>query len=149
MRDRERQVLHLYYYENLTLAQIGQVLGVTESRVSQIHSGAVEEVAREPRQDGRVLLASALVAARREQANRPEALEVVERVDVDAVEPQSPVNALSPHRSGAWCAATVPIASPLAMMSPTDAVESTGSNEETSPSSWRIETTGLSTTKPT
>lgn len=44
VRDRERQVLHLYYYENLTLAQIGQVLGVTESRVSQIHSGAVKKL---------------------------------------------------------------------------------------------------------
>lgn len=44
VRDRERQVLHLYYYENLTLAQIGQILGVTESRVSQIHSGAVKKL---------------------------------------------------------------------------------------------------------
>lgn len=44
VRDREQQVLHLYYYENLTLAQIGQVLGVTESRVSQIHSGAVRKL---------------------------------------------------------------------------------------------------------
>ncbi len=43
-RDREQQVLHLYYYENLTLAQIGQILGVTESRVSQIHSGAVKKL---------------------------------------------------------------------------------------------------------
>lgn len=44
VRDREQQVLHLYYYENLTLAQIGQVLGVTESRVSQIHSQAVKKL---------------------------------------------------------------------------------------------------------
>lgn len=44
VRDREQQVLHLYYYENLTLAQIGQVLGVTESRVSQIHSAAVKKL---------------------------------------------------------------------------------------------------------
>lgn len=44
VRDREQQVLHLYYYENLTLAQIGQVLGVTESRVSQIHSGVVRKL---------------------------------------------------------------------------------------------------------
>ncbi|MES1171402.1 MAG: sigma factor-like helix-turn-helix DNA-binding protein, partial [Actinomycetota bacterium] len=34
----------LYYYENLTLAQIGQILGVTESRVSQIHSAAVKKL---------------------------------------------------------------------------------------------------------
>lgn len=44
VRDREQQVLHLYYYESLTLAQIGQILGVTESRVSQIHSAAVKKL---------------------------------------------------------------------------------------------------------
>lgn len=44
VREREMQVLQLYYYENLTLAQIGEVLGVTESRVSQIHSGAVKKL---------------------------------------------------------------------------------------------------------
>jgi RNA polymerase sigma factor for flagellar operon FliA len=38
MPDRERLVLTLYYYEGLTLAEIGGVLGVTESRVCQIHS---------------------------------------------------------------------------------------------------------------
>ncbi len=41
MPDRERLVLTLYYYEALTLAEIGQVLGVTESRVCQIHTKAV------------------------------------------------------------------------------------------------------------
>jgi RNA polymerase sigma factor for flagellar operon FliA len=39
--ERERQVLALYYYEELTMQDIGAVLGVTESRVSQIHSAAV------------------------------------------------------------------------------------------------------------
>jgi RNA polymerase sigma factor for flagellar operon FliA len=39
--ERERTVLVLYYDENLTLSEIGEVLGVTESRVSQIHSKAV------------------------------------------------------------------------------------------------------------
>ena len=39
--DRERTVLSLYYYEGLTLAQIGEILGVTESRVCQIHTKAV------------------------------------------------------------------------------------------------------------
>ncbi len=39
--DREKFVLSLYYYEGLTLMQIGQVLHVTESRVSQIHTKAV------------------------------------------------------------------------------------------------------------
>ena len=39
--ERERLVLSLYYDENLTLAEIGDVLGVTESRVSQIHTRSV------------------------------------------------------------------------------------------------------------
>ncbi len=39
--DREKIVLTLYYYEGLTLAEIGQVLGVTESRVCQIHTKAI------------------------------------------------------------------------------------------------------------
>jgi len=39
--EKERTVLVLYYEENLTLAEIGDVLGVTESRVSQIHTKAV------------------------------------------------------------------------------------------------------------
>ncbi len=34
-------VLTLYYYEELTMKEIGQTLGVVESRVSQIHSSAV------------------------------------------------------------------------------------------------------------
>jgi RNA polymerase sigma factor for flagellar operon FliA len=41
MPDRERLVLTLYYYEALTLSEIGQVLGVTESRVCQIHTKAI------------------------------------------------------------------------------------------------------------
>ncbi len=39
--DRERMVLVLYYYEEMTLAEIGRVLGVTESRVSQMHTAAM------------------------------------------------------------------------------------------------------------
>ena len=41
MPEREKIVLTLYYYENMTLADIGEVLGVTESRVCQIHTRAV------------------------------------------------------------------------------------------------------------
>jgi RNA polymerase sigma factor for flagellar operon FliA len=41
MPERERSVLLLYYYEGLTLAEVGEVLGVTESRVCQIHTKAV------------------------------------------------------------------------------------------------------------
>jgi RNA polymerase sigma factor for flagellar operon FliA len=39
--EKERMVLTLYYYEELTMKEIGQTLGVVESRVSQIHSAAV------------------------------------------------------------------------------------------------------------
>jgi RNA polymerase sigma factor for flagellar operon FliA len=38
---RDRTVLTLYYFEGLTLAEIGQVLGVGESRVSQLHASAL------------------------------------------------------------------------------------------------------------
>jgi RNA polymerase sigma factor for flagellar operon FliA len=56
MPEREKIVLTLYYFETLTLAQIGEVLGVTESRVSQIHTKAVLQ------------LRSRLQAAQREPA---------------------------------------------------------------------------------
>jgi len=39
--EKERMVLTLYYYEELTMKEIGLTLGVVESRVSQIHSAAV------------------------------------------------------------------------------------------------------------
>jgi RNA polymerase sigma factor for flagellar operon FliA len=41
MPEREKVILTLYYYEGLTLAEIGEVLGVTESRVCQIHTKSV------------------------------------------------------------------------------------------------------------
>ena len=53
---REKIVIALYYYENLTLREIGEVLGVTESRVSQIHTKSVLQ------------LRSRLQAAQREPA---------------------------------------------------------------------------------
>jgi RNA polymerase sigma factor for flagellar operon FliA len=50
--ERDRTVIHLYYVENRTLAEIGRMLGVTESRVCQLHSrlvgrlrGRLEELA--------------------------------------------------------------------------------------------------------
>jgi len=39
--ERERLVVTLYYYEELTMKEIGMILGVTESRVSQLHAQAV------------------------------------------------------------------------------------------------------------
>jgi RNA polymerase sigma factor for flagellar operon FliA len=61
MPEREKVVLTLYYYEGLTLAEIGQVLGVTESRVCQIHTKAILQ------------MRSRLTAADREGAPRPPA----------------------------------------------------------------------------
>jgi RNA polymerase sigma factor FliA len=44
MPERERSVLMMYYYEGLTLMEIGQVLGVTESRVCQINTKALRQL---------------------------------------------------------------------------------------------------------
>lgn len=41
LQHRERQVLSLYYFEELTMKEVGAVLGVGEARVSQIHSAAL------------------------------------------------------------------------------------------------------------
>ncbi|HHT67839.1 MAG TPA: sigma-70 family RNA polymerase sigma factor, partial [Firmicutes bacterium] len=41
LSERERLVLALYYHEELTLKEIGHVLDVSESRVSQIHTKAI------------------------------------------------------------------------------------------------------------
>ncbi len=42
--EKERIVLSLYYYEELTMKKIGQVLSITESRVSQIHTKALSRL---------------------------------------------------------------------------------------------------------
>jgi RNA polymerase sigma factor for flagellar operon FliA len=39
--EKEKKVLVLYYYEDLTLKEIGKVLEVTESRISQLHTKAI------------------------------------------------------------------------------------------------------------
>jgi RNA polymerase sigma factor for flagellar operon FliA len=39
--ERERLVMSLYYYEEMTMREIGLALGVVESRVSQVHASAV------------------------------------------------------------------------------------------------------------
>jgi RNA polymerase sigma factor for flagellar operon FliA len=44
LSEREKVVLTLYYFEGLTLAEIGEILGVTESRVCQIHTKAVAQL---------------------------------------------------------------------------------------------------------
>jgi RNA polymerase sigma factor FliA len=54
--EREKLVVRLYYYDELTLKEIGEVLGVTESRVSQLHTKAVLRL--------KAALSAAAVAAR-------------------------------------------------------------------------------------
>src|SRR5262249_1163182 len=41
LSERERMVITLYYYEELTLREIGEILNLTEGRICQIHSQAV------------------------------------------------------------------------------------------------------------
>lgn len=42
--DREKEVISLYYYDELTYKEIGVVLGISESRVSQLHSKAISRL---------------------------------------------------------------------------------------------------------
>ncbi len=44
LKENKRNVITLYYFENLNFKEIGQVLGVSESRVSQIHSETIREL---------------------------------------------------------------------------------------------------------
>jgi len=41
LKEKDRLVLNLYYYEGLTLKEIGTVLSVSESRVCQLHSRSI------------------------------------------------------------------------------------------------------------
>jgi RNA polymerase sigma factor for flagellar operon FliA len=41
LKEKERMVISLYYWDELTMKEIGKVLDITESRVSQIHSQAL------------------------------------------------------------------------------------------------------------
>jgi len=44
LTEQERLVVALYYYEELTLKEIGEVMQISESRVSQIHTKAVSKL---------------------------------------------------------------------------------------------------------
>jgi len=44
LNDKERLVITLYYYEDLSMKEIGQVLGLTESRISQIHTRTIMKI---------------------------------------------------------------------------------------------------------
>jgi RNA polymerase sigma factor for flagellar operon FliA len=52
LSEREKIVITLYYFEGMTLAEIGEVLHVTESRVCQIHTKAVGQLRNNLRDDG-------------------------------------------------------------------------------------------------
>lgn len=41
LSEKEKQIISLYYYEELTLKEIGEVLGLTESRICQLHSSII------------------------------------------------------------------------------------------------------------
>jgi len=56
--ERERLVLILYYYEEMTLKEIGAILGVSESRVSQIHTKAISRLRARLRGDTELLAAA-------------------------------------------------------------------------------------------
>ncbi|MCW5941865.1 MAG: FliA/WhiG family RNA polymerase sigma factor [Fimbriimonadaceae bacterium] len=53
--ERERLVVALYYYEGLTFKEIGQVLGVSESRVYQLHTQALNRLRNHMRTEGAAL----------------------------------------------------------------------------------------------
>jgi RNA polymerase sigma factor for flagellar operon FliA len=44
LTEKERKVIELYYYEDLTLKEISYILEVTESRVSQLHTRALQKM---------------------------------------------------------------------------------------------------------
>jgi len=56
--ERERLVLILYYYEEMTLKEIGSILGVSESRVSQIHTKAITRLRARLRSDTELLISA-------------------------------------------------------------------------------------------
>ncbi len=47
LNEKDRTVLSLYYYEEMTLKEIGKVIGVSESRVCQLHSRAIMHLRKE------------------------------------------------------------------------------------------------------
>ena len=46
LRERERHLIYLYYFDELTMAEVGNVLGMSESRVSQLHKNVLSTLRR-------------------------------------------------------------------------------------------------------
>ena len=44
LTEKEQKVITLYYYEELTLKEISEILSVSESRVSQLHTKALQKI---------------------------------------------------------------------------------------------------------
>ncbi len=44
LKDRERTIISLYYYEKLTYREISELVGISESRISQIHTKAITKL---------------------------------------------------------------------------------------------------------
>ena len=44
LTENEQKVITFYYYEELTLKEISQILGVSESRVSQLHTRGLQKI---------------------------------------------------------------------------------------------------------
>ena len=47
LNEREQLIINLYYYEGLTYKEIGEILNISESRVSQIHSKAISKMRKQ------------------------------------------------------------------------------------------------------
>ena len=43
-KEREQVIIQLYYFEELTLKEISEVLNITESRISQIHKSVIQKI---------------------------------------------------------------------------------------------------------
>jgi RNA polymerase sigma factor for flagellar operon FliA len=44
MEERDRLIVQLYYFEELSLKEISDILGITESRISQIHKDVIRKI---------------------------------------------------------------------------------------------------------
>ncbi len=47
MSEKEQMIIQLYYFEELSLKEISEILGVTESRISQIHKNVIKKLRKE------------------------------------------------------------------------------------------------------
>lgn len=96
--DKEQLVLVLYYYEELTLKEIGEILDVTESRVCQIHTKAIFRLkGKIQRHEGKQSLGQITQEIKLRQASTPEKQEapVTARAKARKLEPVNVMAALT------------------------------------------------------